>query len=88
MTALIQMLLFLLQVQQQQYQTMKVAVPQGMGTGQQIHVQTTNGLFKVTIPDRSLWVNNTFEFKIPVVTNTAAATLVVTLIATPVAADT
>lgn len=71
------------QVQQPQYQIMKATIPPGMGPGQQIKVQTANGMFMVAIPDRSKWINNTFEFKVPVTT-----TAVVTPVATPVAPTT
>ena len=50
-----------------QYQTMKATIPPGMGPGQQIKIQTSTGMFMVTIPDRSKWNQNTFEFKVPIV---------------------
>jgi hypothetical protein len=68
------------QAPEPQYQVMKATIPAGMGPGQQIKVQTPSGMFMVAIPDRSKWVNNTFDFKVPI-----AATTVVTPIATPAA---
>lgn len=54
------------QAPEQQYQIMKATIPPGMGPGQKIKVQTPSGMFMVAIPDRSKWVNNTFDFKVPI----------------------